>query len=445
MRETIFALATAPGRAAIAVVRASGPGSAAALAALAGHLPSPRVASLRRLRAPDGGEVFDEALVLWLPGPNSFTGEDALELHLHGGSATVEAATLALTGLGLRPAEPGEFSRRAFEAGRLSLTQAEAVADLVDAETKAQRRQALDQLGGALDQRHARWRAALVQISALLEAQVDFPDEDLPETLDRAEGLIETLTAELGAVEQDRRGEQVRDGFRVALIGAPNAGKSSLLNALAGRDAAIVTEISGTTRDVIEVPLHLGGFKLLLADTAGLRATADPVEMEGVRRARAWADRADLRLLVVDGAAGQRPWADLLPTISAQDWVVLSKADLPSTIARTDLRQAGFAGEVYVVSVQQPASVEQLRHGLERIVSGRLSGGEFPVVTRARHRRQLNAARAALCDAQAGLRVGPELAAEDVRRAARALSGIAGQVGVEEVLGEVFASFCVGK
>lgn len=445
MRDAVFALATAPGRGALAILRASGPACGAALSAIAGELPTARMASLRRLRMPDTGELFDQALVLWFPAPNSFTGEDAFELHLHGGAATLQAAVAALTTLGLRPAEPGEFSRRAFEAGRLSLTQAEAIADLVDAESEAQRRQALDQLGGALDRRHALWRQMLVTISALLEAQVDFPDEDLPETLHRAEALIRALAEELGAAEQDRRGEQVRDGFRVALIGGPNAGKSSLLNALVGREAAIVTEIAGTTRDVIEVPLHLGGYKLLLADTAGLRDTADPVEVEGVRRARAWAESADLRLLVVDAADPSLAWRDLVPLTGSEDLGVLAKADLPALVSPADLLSAGFKGAIVETSTPAPAGTDALRVILARTLAERMSGADFPVVTRARHRRRIDAARRALEDALEGLAIGPELAAEDVRRAASALRGVAGEIGVEAVLGEVFASFCVGK
>ena len=272
--DTIFALATAPGRAAVAVVRISGPATRYAVAELVGRLPEPRRASLRRLYDPNAGELLDEGLVLWFSDQAGFTGEDAAELQLHGGPAVVEAVMEALAGLGLRIAEPGEFSRRAFENGRMDLAGAEAVADLIDAETAAQRRQALAQFGGALSDRYERWRAALVEALAWLEAEIDFPDEDLPDALSRrAGGPLASLSLEIEAALGDLRGQRVREGLRVALIGPPNAGKSSLINALSGRDAAIVTNIPGTTRDVIEVSVVISGFKVLLADTAGLPPT----------------------------------------------------------------------------------------------------------------------------------------------------------------------------
>ncbi|HQR91337.1 MAG TPA: tRNA uridine-5-carboxymethylaminomethyl(34) synthesis GTPase MnmE, partial [Caulobacter sp.] len=301
MAQTIFALATAAGRAALAVVRVSGPATRNVVAALAGKVPPPRQAALRRLK--HDGVALDEALVLFFQGPGSYTGEDAAEFHVHGGRAVVEALLDALAALGLRLAEPGEFTRRAFENGKLDLAQAEGVADLIDAETEGQRKQALGQIGGALSQRYDRWRDLLVHALAMLEAAVDFPDEDLPEEVAaRARPGLETLAAEIDAALSDvSRGRRIRDGYRIALVGAPNAGKSTVLNGLAERDAAIVTEIAGTTRDIIEVPLVLGGYRVLLADTAGLRETTDVVEAEGVRRARAWAHDADLRIWVVDG------------------------------------------------------------------------------------------------------------------------------------------------
>jgi tRNA modification GTPase len=438
--ETIFALATAPGRAAVAVIRLSGPETARAVTALAGRLPAQRKASLRRLRTADGA-VLDEALVLWFPGPASYTGEDSAELHLHGGVAVVEAVQDALLALGLRLAEPGEFTRRAFENGKLDLAQAEGVADLVDAQTTAQAKQALAQLGGALSQRHETWRGRLVEALAMLEANVDFPDEELPENVAaRARPPLEALIADLEAASSDAdRGRRVREGYRVAIIGAPNAGKSSLLNILAGRDAAIVTATPGTTRDVVEVPLEIAGYRVLLADTAGIRASEDEIEAEGVRRARRWAEEADLRLWVIDGSASDGSWAQARDLAQAGDIMARNKTDLPAGA------DADFAGDALALSVASGQGLAELRAVLEARVVADLAGSEFPAATRARHRALIEEALGHLRRAVAALTGSPELAAEDVRLAARALARISGVIGAEEVLGAVFGKFCIGK
>jgi len=445
MRDTIFAPATAPGRAAIAVVRISGPGSAAAAKALGRRLPAPREAALRRLAHPATGEAIDQALVLWFPGPRSFTGEDQVELHLHGGPAVVDAVTEALAGLGLRLAEPGEFTRRAFEHGRLELSQAEAIADLVDAETAAQRRQALDQLGGALARRYNAWREHLLEALAWLEAEIDFPDEDLPEALaQRAGQPLRRLAHELTEALFDLRGERVREGFRVALVGAPNAGKSSLINALTGRDAAIVTAIPGTTRDVIEVPLVVDGFRVLLADTAGVRETADIVEIEGVRRARAWAESAALRLWVVDASAGEGAWREAAELIRDDDLLVLTKSDRPSGADARAVRGRGLAA--VETSVLAEGGLAELRAALSRRIRAAMAGAEFPAATRLRHRGLLSDSLENLNRALDRLPLGqPELAAEDVRLAARALERLSGRIDPDAVLDRVFGTFCIGK
>ena len=425
-QDTIFALATPPGRGAVAVVRVSGPGAGEALSALAGPLPQPRQASLRTIRN-NNGVALDQALILWFSGPASFTGEDSAELHLHGGPAVVSSVSHALLTLGVRPAEPGEFTRRAFDNGKLDLTQAEAVADLIDAETQAQHAQALDQLGGALARRYETWRAHLLGALAVLEAAIDFPDEEIPEDVaDRAREPVTILIAELEAALADAaRGERVREGFRIALIGPPNAGKSTLFNALVGRDAAIVTPIAGTTRDVIEAQLTLGGYRVLLADTAGLRDTDDPVEREGVARARAWAEAADLRLeLEPDGSAGD--------TSEPNTWRIVTMAD------RMTSPPSG------AVSAVTGTGMADLRARLTAAVVASSTGADFPPVTRERHRRRLEEALDHLRRAQAVL-VDPELAAEDVRLAVRALEAVVGRVGSEDVLDLVFSSFCIGK
>lgn len=445
MTDTIYAPATAGGRAAVAVVRISGPGSETAVRALAGGLPEPRRASLRRLRDEAGDEI-DQALVIWFPAPGSYTGEDAAEFHVHGGPAVVGALLAVLAGQGLRLAEPGEFTRRAFEHGQLDLAQAEGVADLIDAETDAQRRQALSQLGGRLSDVQARWREALTQALAMLEAAVDFPDEEVPaDVAARARPVLENLVAEIERAAADvERGERVRDGFRIALMGSPNAGKSTLLNAIADRDAAIVTATPGTTRDIIEVPLVLGGYKILMADTAGLRETADEIEAEGVRRARAWGEGADLRLWLVDGSADEAPPPprELRPG----DVCVITKRDLPTGDAGIDAAAAARLQGLPVAefTARGPGDVAWMRQLLTERVVDALAGAEPPAATRLRHRDLLNEAAVRLRQA-AGEDEALELAAEDVRLAARALDRITGRIDPEAVLGRIFSTFCIGK
>lgn len=445
MSDTIFAPATAPGRAAVAVVRVSGPRTETAVRTLAGDLPEPRRASVRRLFDADGGEI-DQALVLWFPGPGSYTGEDAAEFHVHGGTAVTGALVEALAGLGLRLAEPGEFTRRAFVNGKLDLAQAEGVADLIDAETEGQRRQALEQLGGRLSQVQARWREALTEALALFEAAVDFPDEEVPaDVAARARPVLETLAAEIEAAAADAaRGERVREGFRMALVGAPNAGKSTLLNALAGREAAIVTATPGTTRDVIEVPMVLAGYKVLMADTAGLRDTADEIEAEGVRRARAWAEGADLRLWLVDGSSEETP--DLPAEIGEGDLCLITKRDLP--VGNAGAWAAEVARRIGIpaaeVTARGPGDMAWLKETLSERVVESLGGGEPPAATRLRHRELLAEASERLRHA-IGHDEHVELAAEDVRLAARALDRITGRIDPEAVLGRIFSTFCIGK
>jgi len=431
--DSIFALATAPGRAAVAIVRLSGPATRRAVRTVTGKVPAPRRAAVRRLSA--AGADIDEALVLWFPAPASYTGEDCAEFHVHGGPAVVGALIEALSGLGLRLAEPGEFTRRAFENGKLDLAQAEAVADLVDAETQAQHSQALAQLGGRLSRLQARWRDDLIQALGLFEAAVDFPDEDLPsDVAARARPVLERLIDELeGAATDAQRGGRVRDGFRVALLGAPNAGKSTLLNALAGRDAAIVTATPGTTRDIIEVPLVLGGYKVIVADTAGIRATQDEIEAEGVRRAEAWANDADFRIWLVDGYGDEKP---VIPSpIRMGDLVLLTKRDLGEG-------HPGLPGSPF--TAKSPNDVAWVEGLLTDAVVEALAGAEPPVATRLRHRDLLVEAAERLHHA-IGQDQAPELAAEDVRLAARALDRITGRIDPEQVLGRIFSTFCIGK
>lgn len=439
--STIYALATPPGRSGVAVVRISGPDARAALAALtARNLPKPRVATLQRLVDYDGIAI-DDALVLWFPAPHSFTGEDVAELHLHGGPAVIAATLAALAAQGgLRLAAPGEFTRRAFDNDKLDLAQVEGIADLIAAETEMQRRQALRQSRGQIGAWLDEERATLLRVLARLEAYIDFPDEDLPEQLYFSiNEEIRELTNVLGETLRDRSGEILRDGLEIAILGAPNAGKSSILNSLSRRDAAIVSSIAGTTRDVIEVRMDIGGFPVTLADTAGLRATADEIEAEGVRRALARAEHADLKLLVFDGAQWPSIDAETAKLIDDQAICVVNKADLlreqePVAVAgRAALKlscRTGLGLESLVAEIADRAIVT-MGHGLGA------------TVTRARHRQAMEEAKVALDRALAARQ--PELKAEDLRLAARAIGRITGRVDVEEVLDLIFREFCIGK
>ncbi len=438
-RDTICALASGQPPAAICIIRLSGD----RVWKIAGELlecglPDPRKATLTRFRDEDGN-LIDEGLVIFMPGPHSYTGEDTLELYLHGGAAVIEHSLRTLTSQpGVRLAGPGEFTRRAFEAGKLDLTEAEGVADLIEAETEAQKAQALRQLAGGLSDTYQTWRAELTGVLALIEVMVDFPDEgDTPEStlrpiLDKLDRLITGIEEALG----DRGiGERIRDGFRVAIVGPPNAGKSSLLNRIARRDAAIVTDIAGTTRDVIEVRLVLGGQVVWLADTAGLRETFDVVEAEGVRRAQRAALDADLRIHVIDAENPEPPAGPVEP----QDIVVFNKVDLRVATPAPD--------GALPLSTRTGEGLDNLEAWIASYIAQRAASVEAPVITRARHRDRLSAGLASLLAARTALEddTGAELAAEDVRMALRHLGSVIGVVGVEDVLGAVFAQFCIGK
>jgi tRNA modification GTPase len=510
-RDTIFALSSGRGPAAIAVVRISGPRAGGALTALGCKIPEPRRAGLARIRDSATNEIIDEGLALWFPGPRSETGEDIVELQLHGGRAVIAATLRALARIdGLRPAEAGEFTRRAFENGKLDLTAVEGLADLVSAETEGQRRQAFRQMKGALGGRAEHWRGQIIQALALVEARIDFSDEaDVPDDLVApALAIARALAAEIAAALADGgRGERLREGLVVAIAGPPNAGKSTLLNRLARREAAIVSPYAGTTRDVIEVHLDLGGLPATLLDTAGIRETDDPVELEGVRRARDRASAADLVLWVIDASEGGGgiggEGAESMAEFAAPQppvWTVRNKSDLvDQTLTRNESRISDICrneaekpfNDTLKSTVNQDVGArseakQRTNDALKNVVNSRLTGCDAPgfknteqgfnisavsddgfdsllaaltghaeqflagaesaLVTRERHRRALEDTLVALRRALSGDLAGREdLLAEELRIAAAALGRLTGRVDVEDILDVIFRDFCIGK
>ena len=449
MTETIYALSSGAVPSGVAVIRVSGKQTREIVEAVAGRLPPSRRALLAKLRDPQSAEVLDEALVLYFEGPNSFTGEDVAEFQCHGGRAVV-SRMLAVLGsfANCRPAEPGEFTRRAFDHGRMDLTEVEGLADLIAAETESQRKQAVRQMGGALGDLYEDWRKRLIHMRAMIEADFDFADEeDVPgsvvdEVWSEAIGLHTEIADHL---ERSKSGERLRSGLQVVLMGAPNAGKSSLLNAIAGRDVAIVTEEAGTTRDVIEVHLDLGGYPVTLVDTAGLRETTGIVEREGIRRAEARGREADLILWAVEpgGVDLDDPISGLPEDLRLEVpvWKVLTKRDL-ETLPKQD--SSGTIEEI-PCSIKSEDGIAGLFVGLTRFAEETISLGEAPLATRERHRHFLKECLVGLRTAVDSEQLPTELRAEDLRRAADALGRITGRIDVEDLLDVIFRDFCIGK
>lgn len=440
--DTIFAESTAPGRAGLAVIRVSGPGTRNGVGALVRNWPPAREARLTRFREPGGAEI-DRGLLLWFPAPASYTGEDCAELHVHGSRAVVSAVMERLGAQpGLRPAEAGEFTRRAVLNGKMDLVQAEGLADLIDAETAAQRLQALTQLDGRLSALYEDWRQGLIAAMAGIEAAIDFSDEDLPEdVVARARAVWGRVRVEIDRhLRRTRHAERVRGGVRVAIVGPPNAGKSSLLNMLAARDVAIVSDQAGTTRDVLTVSLDLNGVPVVLSDGAGLRpATPDQVEAEGIRRARQAAERADIVIPVFAGDTDWQADSAELPDFDGTSWLVVNKVDLldgPPPTASKGL-------PVVALSCRTGAGFEAFLDRLSRQARHLIGEGAGLAPVRDRHRLALEEALDHLDDA--ARTPAPELAAESLRAAAVAIGRITGRVDIEDVLDTLFADFCIGK
>jgi tRNA modification GTPase len=443
--STIFALSTAPGRAGVALVRVSGPRAGTVLNLMARPRPKPRVAGARVIIHPVDSRPLDRGIVLWFPGPRSFTGEDVAEFMLHGGRAVVAAVLAALGEIkGCRLAEPGEFARRAFDNGKLDLAEAEGLADLIDAETEAQRRQALQQAMGGLSSLVEGWREMLIDAASLVEASIDFSDEsDVSEgSFAQGRAIVAGLEAVIRHHLQDaNRGEILRDGFRVALAGPPNAGKSSLLNVLARRPAAIVSEEAGTTRDVIDVRLDLGGYPVILSDTAGIRQTEMRVEKEGIRRSLETARAADLILWLIDPAAPEIQLPEELRPLADRVLLVRNKADLLPTGVPPALPD-----DSVLISAKTGQGIDELTDRLAAIARDRLDDrGQPAALTTARHRALVTDAHHHLCVFLESTPHDTELRAEDLRRAGHALGRLTGRIDVEDVLDRIFGRFCIGK
>ena len=437
--DTILALATGSLHAATAMIRISGNGASRTANILGFRLQQQRLASVAILK--DGERKLDEALVIFFKGPKSYTGEDVMELHVHGGRAVIEAVINILQKQeGFRIAEPGEFTKRAVLNGKMDLTKAEGINDLIQAETEAQRVQSFAQVDGALSEIASSWRDKAIKIAAHIEAYIDFPDEEVPESTltgldDEMSGLIRDIEKGLN---DGRRGEILREGFRIAVIGPPNAGKSTLVNWLSKRPVSITSEQPGTTRDVLEACLDLDGYPVIIADTAGLRASTDSIENEGIKRAQEWAKTANSRLILLEPST-EADFLERLRPNPEYDLVVLNKIDL----LPTDLKKK----ETLAISLKDEIGLDKLLSGLKKIVSKRIAGQEPAVITRTRHREALQSSLNSMRSAKTALLLGeePEIVAEELRAATKSLGRVVGAVDVEDLLDIVFGDFCIGK
>jgi len=446
--STIFALGSAPGKSGIAILRISGPEAGKVLLNLGFQkLPVPRAAVLKKLISPTTNDAIDDAIVLWFPAPASFTGEDIVELHLHGSRAVIkDMAQILSTFEGLRHAEPGEFSRRAFENGKMDLTAMEGLADLIDAETKLQQKQALRQISGELENLYEQWREELITILAHTEAYIDFPEEDIPDDIAQdIEKKVATLHKEIQAHLNDGRGKILREGLYIAIIGAPNVGKSTLMNLLAKRDIAIVSSIAGTTRDVLEVHMDIGGYPVTLVDTAGLRKQqhADEIETIGIKRALKKAETADMKICVFDGTN----WPDTdnitANLVDDSSIVIINKSDLASIPNNVKIKDR----DVLAISALTGKGANQVIKAIETLLSDYLTPLNDPVFTRERHRDSLRKCTEYLECFASGRKskVNLEISSEELRLSARELGKITGQIETEDVLDQIFSSFCIGK
>ena len=447
---TIYALSSGKGRAGVAVIRLSGEKATDVLLTISElkDLPAPRETKLAWFRDPETSVRLDHGLALYFKAPNSFTGEDVVEFHIHGGRAVVAGLLEALSKFdGVRPAEPGEFTRRAFDNGKMDLTATEGLADLLNAETEAQRRQALRQMDGQLGDLYDGWRKEIISAMAYLEADIDFADEEIPEDVtERVRPIIETLHVKIkNHLEDGHRGERIRDGLQVVILGQPNIGKSSLMNYLSRRDVAIVSDIEGTTRDVLEVHLDIQGFPVTIIDTAGLRESADTIEAEGMRRARERAEKSDIRIIMTDASLWPDVGDEIAGMITDETLILLNKVDLVRDRQELDRRIGEDGKKIFPVSLKTGQGLDSFMQAVEQEVAGKMDLADAPSLTRTRHRQALRDSVDHLQRFLTNQTGELELLAEDLRLAARALGRITGAVDVEDILDVVFSEFCIGK
>ncbi len=440
--DTIYAPASATAKAGITVIRISGPNTKYAIECLGSNVGQPRFAKLAKIFHPQTKNLIDECVTIYYQEPASFTGEDIVEMNIHGGRAVLDLTLDALSKIqGLRVAEPGEFSKRRFMNGKMDLTQAEGLMDLINAETEAQHKQALKQLAGELGSLYESWRAQLLKLMSLIEAYIDFPDEDLPaDIIKNITKQVSFLNTEItDHLSDNQKGEKLREGFYIAIIGETNVGKSSLMNALAKRDVAIVSDIAGTTRDVIEIRLNIAGYLVTIADTAGLRTSNDFLEKEGINRTLDRAKNADLKILVLDAEKYHHTPQELLDLINENTVIVINKIDLFDEVKLSKI----INREAILISAQNGTGLNNLLQEINEYVLNFFSITDAPLITRQRHRENLE--RCKTCLEMFNLEKDIELAAEDLRLASRYLSSLTGKIDVESVLGEIFSNFCIGK
>ena len=440
--DTIYAPASATAKAGITVIRISGPNTKYAIECLGSNVGQPRFAKLAKIFHPQTKNLIDECVTIYYQEPASFTGEDIVEMNIHGGRAVLDLTLDALSKIqGLRVAEPGEFSKRRFMNGKMDLTQAEGLMDLINAETEAQHKQALKQLAGELGSLYESWRAQLLKLMSLIEAYIDFPDEDLPaDIIKNITKQVSFLNTEItDHLSDNQKGEKLREGFYIAIIGETNVGKSSLMNALAKRDVAIVSDIAGTTRDIIEIRLNIAGYLVTIADTAGLRTSNDFLEKEGINRTLDRAKNADLKILVLDAEKYHHTPQELLDLINENTVIVINKIDLFDEVKLSKI----INRKAILISAKNGTGLNNLLQEINEYVLNFFSITDAPLITRQRHRENLE--RCKTCLEMFNLEKDIELAAEDLRLASRYLSSLTGKIDVESVLGEIFSNFCIGK